>query len=236
MQELWGIAARGNYDLTPARQRLRQAAGNLRRGHQEEVRAARHRARRGHRPHLPRGPLLRLCRGGRDRRKGRRRETHRAPPQPARRPRQGRRAAAPQEQGSISSHRAQELYKKLQRRYAVFYDEAGAIGRRYRRQDEIGTPWCVTIDFDTIEKDGTFTLRERDSMTATTHHRGRSLRPARRAGLLNREQRRVIPNAPLSSVRDRPGSPLLSRRSTPRWWCVCPARLHVLDRSHKFFR
>jgi glycyl-tRNA synthetase len=60
--------------------------------------------------------------------------------------------------------RARELYRKLQRRYAVFYDEAGAIGRRYRRQDEIGTPWCVTIDFETIEKDGTFTLRERDSM------------------------------------------------------------------------
>ena len=61
--------------------------------------------------------------------------------------------------------RAKDLYKKLQRRYAVFYDEAGAIGRRYRRQDEIGTPWCVTIDFDTIEKPGdTFTLRERDSM------------------------------------------------------------------------
>jgi glycyl-tRNA synthetase len=62
--------------------------------------------------------------------------------------------------------RAQALYKKLQRKYAVFYDESGAIGRRYRRQDEIGTPWCVTIDFDTIEKPGdTFTLRERDSMT-----------------------------------------------------------------------
>lgn len=60
--------------------------------------------------------------------------------------------------------RAQELYRKLKRRYAVFYDEGGAIGRRYRRQDEIGTPWCVTIDFETIEKDGTFTLRERDSM------------------------------------------------------------------------
>ncbi|MFM1850603.1 MAG: hypothetical protein RIS54_287 [Verrucomicrobiota bacterium] len=60
--------------------------------------------------------------------------------------------------------RAKELHQKLQRRFAVFYDEAGAIGRRYRRQDEIGTPWCVTIDFDTVEKDGTFTLRERDSM------------------------------------------------------------------------
>ncbi len=60
--------------------------------------------------------------------------------------------------------RAQEIYRRLKRRFAVFYDESGAIGRRYRRQDEIGTPWCVTIDFETIEKDGTFTLRERDSM------------------------------------------------------------------------
>jgi glycyl-tRNA synthetase len=60
--------------------------------------------------------------------------------------------------------RAEEVYRKLKRRYSVFYDESGAIGRRYRRQDEIGTPWCVTIDFDTIEKDGSFTLRERDSM------------------------------------------------------------------------
>ena len=61
--------------------------------------------------------------------------------------------------------RAQALYTKLKRKYPCFYDEAGAVGRRYRRQDEIGTPWCVTIDFDTIEKEGdTFTLRERDSM------------------------------------------------------------------------
>jgi glycyl-tRNA synthetase len=60
--------------------------------------------------------------------------------------------------------RAEELYRKLKRKYAVFYDEGGNIGRRYRRQDEIGTPWCVTIDFETIEKDGSFTLRERDSM------------------------------------------------------------------------
>jgi glycyl-tRNA synthetase len=66
--------------------------------------------------------------------------------------------------------RARELHAKLKRRYAVFYDEAGAIGRRYRRQDEIGTPWCVTIDFETIEKDGSFTLRERDSMTQRRIH------------------------------------------------------------------
>jgi glycyl-tRNA synthetase len=65
----------------------------------------------------------------------------------------------------VLTQRAQALYKKLQKRYAVFYDETAAIGRRYRRQDEIGTPWCVTIDFDTIEKPGdTFTLRDRDTM------------------------------------------------------------------------
>ena len=61
--------------------------------------------------------------------------------------------------------RAKDLYVKLKRKYAVNYDDGGAIGKRYRRQDEAGTPWCVTIDFDTIEKPGdTFTLRERDSM------------------------------------------------------------------------
>ena len=58
---------------------------------------------------------------------------------------------------------AQALYKKLQRRWNVFYDTSGAIGRRYRRQDEIGTPFGITIDFDTIEKDGTVTLRDRDT-------------------------------------------------------------------------
>ncbi len=59
--------------------------------------------------------------------------------------------------------RADALYRKLQRRWNVFYDASGAIGRRYRRQDEIGTPYGITIDFDTIEKDGTVTLRDRDT-------------------------------------------------------------------------
>jgi glycyl-tRNA synthetase len=59
---------------------------------------------------------------------------------------------------------AQGLHRRLQRNWATFYDDGGAIGRRYRRQDEIGTPWCVTVDFETLEK-GTFTLRERDAMT-----------------------------------------------------------------------
>ncbi len=59
--------------------------------------------------------------------------------------------------------RAHAIYEKLQKRYNTFWDASGAIGRRYRRMDEIGTPWCVTIDFDTIEKDGTVTLRDRDT-------------------------------------------------------------------------
>jgi len=59
--------------------------------------------------------------------------------------------------------RARSIFDKLSKRYNVFWDTAGAIGKRYRRQDEAGTPWCVTIDFDTIEKDGTVTLRDRDS-------------------------------------------------------------------------
>ena len=68
---------------------------------------------------------------------------------------------------TIDSQRA--LYARLKQRYAVFYDDGGAIGRRYRREDEIGTPWCVTIDFDTIGENGpekldTVTLRHRDSM------------------------------------------------------------------------
>ena len=58
---------------------------------------------------------------------------------------------------------AQKLAATLRRRLAVFYDESGNIGRRYRRQDEVGTPYCVTFDFDT-EADGRVTVRERDSM------------------------------------------------------------------------
>ena len=59
---------------------------------------------------------------------------------------------------------ARDIFGRLQRRWNCFWDETGAIGRRYRRQDEIGTPFCVTVDFDTLEKDGTVTLRDRDTM------------------------------------------------------------------------
>ena len=59
--------------------------------------------------------------------------------------------------------KARELYRKLSKAFMCTYDEAGSIGKRYRRQDEIGTPYCVTVDFDTMT-DGTVTLRDRDSM------------------------------------------------------------------------
>ena len=60
--------------------------------------------------------------------------------------------------------RAKALHQRLQRRFNVFYDEAGAIGRRYRRQDEIGTPDGITVDFDTLEKGAGVTVRNRDTL------------------------------------------------------------------------
>jgi glycyl-tRNA synthetase len=61
---------------------------------------------------------------------------------------------------------ARRLAAELRRGFAVSYDDAGNIGRRYRRQDEVGTPWCVTWDFES-ESDGQVTVRERDSMGQT---------------------------------------------------------------------
>lgn len=58
---------------------------------------------------------------------------------------------------------AKELATQLRKRWNVEYDDAGAVGRRYRRQDEIGTPFCITYDFDSIE-DGAVTIRDRDTM------------------------------------------------------------------------
>ncbi len=58
---------------------------------------------------------------------------------------------------------AEQLYNQLLKKFIVDYDETGSIGRRYRRQDEIGTPYCITIDFDTLENH-TVTIRDRDTM------------------------------------------------------------------------
>lgn len=61
------------------------------------------------------------------------------------------------------SPKADEVYEMLLKHHNVDYDLSGSIGKRYRRQDEIGTPYCITIDFDTLE-DGCVTVRDRDSM------------------------------------------------------------------------
>lgn len=60
------------------------------------------------------------------------------------------------------TERAEKLYARLRKKCRIDYDESGAIGRRYRRQDEIGTPYCITVDFDTLQ-DGTVTVRDRDT-------------------------------------------------------------------------
>src|SRR5262245_58537413 len=58
---------------------------------------------------------------------------------------------------------AQKLYRELKKEWNVYFDDGGAIGRRYRRQDEIGTPWCFTIDGQTLQ-DQTVTIRDRDTL------------------------------------------------------------------------
>lgn len=61
------------------------------------------------------------------------------------------------------SPKAEELFAKLSKKYMCEYDESGSIGKRYRREDEIGTPYCITVDFET-ENDNSVTIRDRDSM------------------------------------------------------------------------
>ena len=58
---------------------------------------------------------------------------------------------------------AEKIYRDLRKHFRCDYDDAGSIGKRYRRQEEIGTPYCVTIDFDTLQ-DQAVTVRHRDTM------------------------------------------------------------------------
>src|SRR6476469_79770 len=73
-------------------------------------------------------------------------------------------AVLPLSRNADLSPKAKGLASELRRNWNVEFDDAGAIGRRYRRQDEIGTPFCVTVDFDTLD-DHAVTVRERDTMT-----------------------------------------------------------------------
>src|SRR5262249_12310327 len=58
---------------------------------------------------------------------------------------------------------AQDIYRTLKKHFTAFYDEGGAVGRRYRRQDEAGTPYCITVDGQTLQ-DKTVTVRDRDTL------------------------------------------------------------------------
>ena len=62
------------------------------------------------------------------------------------------------------NEKAEAIYANLSKKYSCEFDQSGSIGKRYRRQDEIGTPYCITVDFDTLEDD-TVTIRERDTMS-----------------------------------------------------------------------
>ena len=69
---------------------------------------------------------------------------------------------------------AREIYKVLKPHFAVFYDEKSAVGRRYRRQDEVGTPFCITVDGQTLQ-DGTVTIRDRDTLRQWRVHKDECL-------------------------------------------------------------
>ena len=73
-------------------------------------------------------------------------------------------AVLPLSRNADLSPKARDLAAELRKYWSVDFDDAGAIGRRYRRQDEIGTPYCITIDFETLE-DNAVTIRDRDSMS-----------------------------------------------------------------------
>jgi glycyl-tRNA synthetase len=73
-------------------------------------------------------------------------------------------AVLPLSRNADLSPMARDLAAELRKQWNVDFDDAGAIGRRYRRQDEIGTPYCITVDFDSLE-DQAVTMRDRDAMS-----------------------------------------------------------------------
>jgi glycyl-tRNA synthetase len=73
-------------------------------------------------------------------------------------------AVLPLSRNADLSPKAKDLAAELRKTWNIDFDDSGAIGRRYRRQDEIGTPYCITVDFDTLEDDAV-TIRERDTMS-----------------------------------------------------------------------
>ena len=154
--ELEGIAHRGDFDLTAHTQasgtKLEWVDGD------ERYTPACRRAGARRQPLDARVHGRRVRRGGRGRARA-----HGAPPPPRARAGQGRGAPARFHGTRTWSRRRASLYEELRRAVVAEYDDSGQIGRRYRRQDEIGTPYALTIDEQTLEDD-TVTIRDRDSL------------------------------------------------------------------------
>jgi glycyl-tRNA synthetase len=158
-QEIEGVHHRGDFDLTRHQEYSSKRLEYVRPGEQSSLRPVCHRDVGRCRSHDARRP--------RERRIVRRRSpvsrkgascsacTRRSPP--------SRRASFPLTKKDGMPEFAEKLSNELRPHFPVFLDESGAIGRRYRRQDEVGTPFCLTIDQQTMT-DGTVTVRDRDTL------------------------------------------------------------------------
>ena len=138
-------------------------------------------------------------------------------------------AVLPLSRNADLSPKANDLAAELRESWNVEFDDAGAIGRRYRRQDEIGTPYCVTVDFDTLDDDAV-TIRERDSMKqervgldqveaylASTPARLLSAGGAVRPAVRRRPDRGADPDAVVGYIRVRAPIPRPVVTRDP-WW------------------
>ena len=161
--ELEGIANRTDFDLTTHSKHSGVDLSYFDQDKKERWVPVRDRA--GRRPH-PRGAGVpaRGVRRGRGARTPRAASTSARSCASTRGSRRSRSAVLPLSRNPDLSPKARDLAAALRKRWIVEFDDAQAIGRRYRRQDEIGTPFCVTVDFDTLQDDAV-TVRDRDTMT-----------------------------------------------------------------------
>lgn len=144
--ELWGIADRTNYDLGRHQEASGKSLEYFDPETNEHYHPLCHRALAGRRPRGPCFPVEAYDEEVVDARKNR--HPRGDAPAPGAGPLQGRRASAFKKAGE----KAREIYTGLAKYFMVDYDEAGSIGKRYRRQDEVGTPLCITVDFQTVRR------------------------------------------------------------------------------------
>jgi glycyl-tRNA synthetase len=159
--ELEGLANRTDFDLKAHQAASGQDLTYFDQQNERALPPLRDRARGRRHPRHPRVPLRRLPRRGGTGRQGRDAVADGAQARPAPVALQGGGAAAVEE-GHLTPT-AREVFDLVKVRWMCEYDETQSIGRRYRRQDEIGTPFCVTVDFDTLD-DRAVTVRNRDTM------------------------------------------------------------------------